>query len=547
MRRAKKGCRKQPLIRKGRVLQKLRDYWGERSSQQKLLLVAAFLATFAAISAFAWMANRPSYALLYGGLEPAAAGEVIAGVERAGIAYQVRGDSIWVDAQHRDRMRMDLAAQGLPGQGAAGYELLDGMSGFGTTSQMFDAAYWRAKEGELARTILALPNVKTARVHLAVESERGYRRQQGGTASVTLTTGGAPVTADQASALKYLVSSGVPGMAPDAVTVIDTARGIVASGKDMTASDRASEMKRNVERILEPHVGVGNAIVELNLDLVTETEQLTEQRFDPQERALISEVSEETADESNSTGSGNVTAASNLPDGEEAQGDRSQSARTENRQQANYEVSTVRREVSRQPGATRRLTVAVLVNGTPKTDTNGDNTIVPRSDAELETLRQLVSSAVGFDGSRGDEITVKSLPFASLTENGSMAQPGLLDRLELNGLLRLLLVGIFAVAVALIVLRPMLRGRTAPKPALAPPNAARLDDSAPPPMSGTIETPGSLAGLESRLVEEKPATTGPLSLPPADPVARLRGMMRERHDESVKILSGWIEKQENAG
>ena len=66
-------------------------------------------------------------------------------------------------------------------------------------------------------------------------------------------------------------------------------------------------------------------------------------------------------------------------------------------------------------------------------------------------------------------------------------------------------------------------------------------------MSGTIETPGSLAGLESRLVEEKPATTGPLSLPPADPVARLRGMMRERHDESVKILSGWIEKQENAG
>ena len=89
-----------------------------------------------------------------------------------------------LDEASRDKLRMDLAAQGLPAAGGAGYELLDGMSGFGTTSQMFDAAYWRAKEGELARTILALPNVRTARVHLAVPSGRGYRREAQATASV---------------------------------------------------------------------------------------------------------------------------------------------------------------------------------------------------------------------------------------------------------------------------------------------------------------------------------------------------------------------------
>ena len=117
-------------------MQKLQDYWNERSSQQKLILAAAFLTTFLAIAGFGWMASRPGLSMLYGGLDAAQSGEVIAGIERAGVAYEVRGDAIWVDDSQRDRLRMDLAAQGLPASGSAGYELLDGMSGFGTTSQI---------------------------------------------------------------------------------------------------------------------------------------------------------------------------------------------------------------------------------------------------------------------------------------------------------------------------------------------------------------------------------------------------------------------------
>ena len=532
------------LIRKGPVLQKLQDYWNERSSQQKIILAAAFLATFLAVAGFGWLASRPGMALIYGGLDPAQAGEVVAGIERAGVRYQVRGDSIWVESSSRDRLRMELAAQGLPAAGTTGYELLDGMSGFGTTSQMFDAAYWRAKEGELARTILALPNVKTARVHLAVETGRGYRRDTAGSASVTLTTNGQAISREQAAALKYLVSSGVPGMRPDAVTIIDSQRGILSTSEESTGSDRATAMKRNVERILEPHVGPGNAIVELNLDLVTESEVMTERRFDPDQRALISQVTEETSDQSNSSGSGAVTAASNLPDGNRAQGDTSQSQRSENRQQTNYEVSQVTREISRQPGSTRRLTVAVLVNGVAQTDAQGKTQLVPRSTAELDTLRELVASAVGYDDSRGDQITVKSLPFAALGENGTSASPGLLDRLELNGLARIALIGLFALAVILMVLRPVLRARGAP--AAGP---ALLDDSRPAPapdaLTGTVEAPDTPAP-GATLINPEPVRPGQLALPSADPVARLRGMMRERHDESVKILSGWIDNKENA-
>ena len=191
---------------------------------------------------------------------------------------------------------MSLAGEGLPNAGGAGYEILDGMSGFGTTSQMFDAAYWRAKEGELARTILALPNVRAARVHLAVPSGRGYRREAQASASVTVTTNGTPVDRAQAKALKFLVSSGVSGLSSDQVSVIDSERGVVSSGDEFAAEDRESAMKRNVERILEAHVGAGNAIVELNLDVISDTEHLTEQRFDPQQRALIAQENEESSD-----------------------------------------------------------------------------------------------------------------------------------------------------------------------------------------------------------------------------------------------------------
>ena len=524
---------------KGPVLQKLQDYWTERSSQQKAILVAAFLTTFLAIAGFAWVANRPSMSLLYGGLDAAQAGEVVAGIERSGVPYEVRGDSIWVDAASRDKLRMDLAAQGLPAAGGAGYELLDGMSGFGTTSQMFDAAYWRAKEGELARTILALPNVKTARVHLAIETGRGYRRDGQGSASVTIGTNGQGVSREQAAALKYLISSGVPGMTPESVTVIDAQHGIVAAGEDEAGADRAAEMKRNVQRILEPHVGIGNAIVELNLDVVTETEMLTEQRFDPDSRALISQVTEETTDQSNSTGSGAVTAASNLPDADQAQGDKSEANRQETRQQANYEVTRVTREVSRQPGSTRRMTVAVLVNGVPEENAGGEVQMVPRSEGELDVLRELVASAVGFDEARGDQITVKSLPFAGLGQDGTSAAPGWMDRLELNGLARILLIGLFALALVFLVLRPVLKGRARPA----------LDNSRPaldaPALTGTI-LPTVEVMPEPMVPPAPPRAPEQLALPPADPVARLRSMMKERHDESVKILTGWIDNKENA-
>jgi len=526
-------------------MQKLAEYWRERSSSQKQLIAAAFLLTFLAVAGFAWLANRAPMALLYSGLDPARAGEVMAELDKTGVPSEIRGDAIWVDAAERDRLRLTLAGMGLPSAGGAGYEILDGMSGFGTTSQMFDAAYWRAKEGELARTILTVPNVKAARVHIAAPATRGYRRDAGGAASVTVTMGGGSLDAKQARSLQFLLSSAVPGLDPERVKVIDSARGIVSTGEETVAADRAAEMKRNVERILEPHVGPGNAIVELNLDLVTETEQLSEQSFDPNGRALVSQENEETTDQSTNSEQGAVTASSNLPEGTGSQGEQSRSTSSETRQRQNYEVSRVTREIRREPGATRRLTVAVLVNGTAQRAADGTEAIVPRSEVELEALRELVASAVGFDEERGDVITVKSLPFSAMGTEGTLAEPGgILAQLALNDLARLALIGFFALAVAMVVMRPILRSRAA---------QARLDTSGA--ASGEILPPALApaaltaadggAGLPSL-----PVAASELELMPpaalADPVARLRDLMRERKEESVRILSGWIAEKEGA-
>ncbi|MDO5657936.1 MAG: flagellar basal-body MS-ring/collar protein FliF [Paracoccus sp. (in: a-proteobacteria)] len=523
-------------------MQELLNFWKSRSNAQRLAIGAGFIVTFAFVLAFVGMAGRSPKALLYSGLDPAEASAVVAEIEQAGIAYEIRGNAIWVDESQRDRLRMDLAARNLPSVGGAGYEILDQMSGFSTTSQMFDAAYWRAKEGELARTILAAPNIKSARVHLTAPRARGYRGSQPGAASVTLVTNGGVIAPEQARALRFLVASAVPELDADSVTVIDSARGVVPNGEDQGGADRARDLKRNVERILTAHVGAENAIVELSLELVTETELLTEHRLDPAQRALISEETEELSDESSMAQAAAVTAASNLPDRDQgASGDRETSQRLETRQRANYEIGSVTRQVERQPGAVRRLTVAVLVNGVAQTGPDGAVQIVPRPEAQLAALRDLVAAAAGYDAARGDEITIRSLPFAALADAGTTAQreEGLLDRLHLNWLAQLALIGLFAVIALGLTMRAM-RGRAG----RAEPQAA-LDESLP--------APAALPDLAP--ATEEPAVLPTLSFAAADfdfdnpgggsthdPVARLKRLMKERRDESLRLLGGWIEK-----
>ena len=212
---------------------------------------------------------------------------------------------------------MALAAEGLPAGGPAGYEILDGLSGFGTTSQMFDAAYWRAKEGELARTITGSPNVRAARVHLANPVNQPFARTPAGSASVTVTMARGALDPGQAQAIRYLVSSAVAGVAPEAVAVIDSARGVVLAGAEdgslnpgaPNPRDRAETLRANIQRLLEARVGPGRAIVEVNVDADMDSQTITERVIDPESRVAISSETEESSENSQG-GAAGVTVAS---------------------------------------------------------------------------------------------------------------------------------------------------------------------------------------------------------------------------------------------
>ena len=526
-------------------MDQLLSVWNALELRRKIIVVAATIGMFAAVILLARIATAPSMSLLYAGLEGAPAGEVVAALDQRGQRYEVRGDAIFVESTSRDEIRMALAAQGLPANSTSGYELLDGLTGFGTTAQMFDAAYWRAKEGELARTIMASPHIRLARVHLAQGATQPFRREQQASASITVTTTGSALTPVQAQALRFLVAAAVAGLGAENVAVIDSNGGVVI-GEDSTAStqgnERADTLRRNVERLLEARVGFGGAVVEVNVETVTDRETIIERLIDPSSRAAVSQETEErNATSSDSRGAG-VSVSSNLPDGDAAGGDgRSESREVTSRESMAWEVSQTSREVERGPGAILRLSVAVLIDGVREADANGVMQWSPRPDDELEALRALVASAVGYNEARGDVITLRSLQFEPLAlAQGSTAGAGLIERLGIDvmGLIRLAALAAVVLFLALVVLRPLLRQQSAGNDIDLLPGVSL---PASPAVTGPVLTGEIDDGESSQASNAVPSAPEGIT---QNPVDRMRSLIAERQDETLEILRNWMEEPE---
>lgn len=506
------------------------QFWSALDMRRRVIVVVATLAMFVTILVMSRIASAPSMALLYSGLEPAAAGQVVTELEARGIAFEVRGEAIFVPESQRDALRLGLAAEGLPVQGGAGYELLDSLTGFGTTTQMFDAAWTRAVEGELARTILGNPQIRAARVHIARGEARPFSAGSGPSASVMVTaTGG--LTREQAQALRHLVAAAVTGLKPGDVEVIDSVTGLIppdtAGGSSASAAQRAEQIRRNVERLLEARVGLGRAIVEVSVELVTESELLTERRIDPQGRvAITSETESSSGSETGNAGA--VTVASNLPDGDAGAEGGPQSRSQESREKVQYDISETRREVTRSPGEIRRLGVAVLLDGVRLTAEDGTESWQPRDDAELAALRDLIASAAGIDEGRGDQLTIRSMELAPVTPPGESALSG--PGLDLTRLAGLGVLALSLVLVALLLRRSLRQGGDRTLPSLALPPVAGTGG---PVLTGEVADGFDIPAFARNITEDGPGFA-------EDPVARLRRLIGERQAESIEILREWM-------
>lgn len=533
--------------------------WGSLDIKRRLTVIGATLGMFAAVYFLTQLAAQPRMALLYAGLDASSAGEVVTALEAQGAVVDVRGSAIYVNAADRDALRLALAAEGLPKTGGQGYELLDTLTGFGTTAQMFDAAYWRAKEGELARTIVANRQFSAARVHISNPASNPFRQGAVDSASVSVTMASGTMTSAQATALRFLVASAIAGLQPQDVSIIDSALGLIPNEEDPTSqvssasTARADALRASVTRLLEARVGKNNAIVEVSVEPVTEREEITERRFEPDSRVPISSDSEETTTNSSDRGSRGVTVASNLPDGEAGEaGGSSQSSETRTREIVNYEVSETQRAIIRTPGSIRRISVAALVDGVTVPDANGTATWQPRDPAELEDLRELIASAVGFNADRGDQITIRSMQFETPPPFQDPEPLGFVDRLSLDvmGLIQLAVLALVSLVLGLFVLRPILTRRSTPQPAqIAPPatgGAAPASDVADtrlpelPALDGEIDGVGDFAPLGD-LPSYDSIQGG------SDPAARLRELIEQKQDETVEVLSQWMTDPQEAG
>lgn len=421
--------------------------------------------------------STPSLKLLYSDLSTVDSSAIAAKLEDEEIRYNISNDGtrVMVPADEIGRARMLLAEAGLPNGGSMGYEIFDSQSGFGTTNFVQNINQVRALEGELSRTISSLDTVRNARVHIVLPQRELFSRENiEARASVVLNIEpGERIDRKGALAIQSLVSSAVPDMQAQNVSVLDQTGTLLARGEEddsVLFDNRSEELKRttenrmrqNIEEIVGKIVGFGNVratvTADLNFDRITTNEEI----YDPETVVRSTQVTEESSVEREPLDN-EVGVENNLPGAADNllldQEPTAENNRIE--EVTNFEISrTVRNRVS-EVGVVRKLSVAVLVDGTYTTETNADGeevrTYQPRSQEELDQISALVRSAVGIDEDRGDAIEVVNLQFADVPVEDMFVDNRILgfETSEIKDLVEVIIVTIAIVLVVLLVLRPM--------------------------------------------------------------------------------------------
>ncbi|PZP57125.1 MAG: flagellar M-ring protein FliF [Micavibrio aeruginosavorus] len=417
--------------------------------------------------------STPELKMLYNDLSTEDSSAVAAKLEELKIPFEISNDATKVMVGSKDvgRARMLLAQEGLPNGGSLGYEIFDKQSNFGTTNFVQNINQVRALEGELARTIGSLDNVKSARVHLVLPQRELFSREnRPASASVFLQLKGTrALDQDQIAGIQSLIASAVPNLRSKDVSIVDSHGVLLARGGEDDASmmsNKADQMRRDYERrmsetiesLVGRTVGLGKVratvTADLNFDRMTQNEEI----FDPASQVVRSTQTAEEAASETEAGSDNVSVENNLPGaaiGGAAGGPTSDSSRTE--ETTNYEISKTTRNLVRETGEVKKLSVAVMLDGTYVTNDKGEKTYQPRSKEDIDRITALIKSAIGFDTQRGDTIEVANLQFADIDvvpEDDGSKMFGF-ERSDIIDAVEVLTVAVMIVLVVLLVLQPM--------------------------------------------------------------------------------------------
>ena len=507
-------------------------------------------------------------ALLYSNLDLKEAGSITQSLDQAGVKYEVKGDgsTIMVPRDQVASTRLMLSSKGLPTAGSVGYEIFDSNNTLGQTDFVQQLNRQRALEGELGRTIRSLDGITSARVHLVLPKRQLFDEEaEQPSAAVTIGVGGREPGADQVRAMQNLVSGAVPGLKPDRVTVIDQHAKTLSGGDTGMAAEadgRKSEVEqriaKQVKQLVEGVVGTGKARVNVTADLELAHVTVQKESFDPDGQVIRSEsTTDENSKENQADDSGQVSAAANIPGTPNLGAGSGNSGSASGRQESttNYEISKTTRTEVQEPGQVKKISVAVAVDGVtaPAGKSGKPGAYTPRSAAEMAQIKELVSTAVGYDQARGDQVTVVNVRFPAIDDEGGVTAASPLMGFDKNDIMRaaeVAVLAIVAILMMLFIVRPLLRGA--------------MGGAAGGPMAmlgggGATRVVTSADGQQMQITVD-PVTGRPLALPAPGGVeldqkidiARIEGQVKassvkrvsefvEKHpEESVSIIRTWL-------
>lgn len=509
-----------------------RDWLNKLQGSPRVPLIVAGAAAVAVVIALLMWARAPEYRVLYSTLTDADGGRIITQLDAMGIPYQFSegGQALLVPADQVRPVRLKLAEQGLPEASGVGFELMDDQA-FGISQFAEQVNYQRALEGELARTIGTLGSVARARVHLAMAKPSVFvRESQPASASVVLDLQPGRVLGEgQVNAIVHMVSSSVPQLAVDDVTIIDQNGDLLSRPAGNTnqldgsqldyVSNLETQYADRIEAILAPIVGARNVRAQVTAQVDFSQREQTAERYGPNQAPNAAAVrSEQNSSSFQSYGDlamGIPGALSNQPPGTAASPindpatqapDQGQDAANDNGNQddgqatdtqgtdtqtasntdtgqvhrdstINYEVDRTIEHVKQHSGDIDRLSVAVVVNYRDGIDDAGNPTRVALSDTEMDQIRGLVRQAMGFSEARGDALEVVNSPFQANAPE--FETPPWWQTPEVWSLAKSVLKYLVVVLVALFLwfklVKPLMRRQTresAPSPAASPMPAA---------------------------------------------------------------------------
>ena len=456
------------------AVDKTRDAWSRLGKVQRIAVVGVTALLFAVFAAFLLWVTRPDYRPLYTKLSPEDANRVVSMLQTEKISYRLEdnGATVLVPADSVYDMRIKIAGEGnLVGQGI-GFEIFDTVQ-MGQTEFVQRINYQRALQGELSRTISEFPNVESARVHLVIPQRSLFiEEQQPPSASVVvrLREPSAKIAPREIKGMVNLMTMAVEGLDEGHVSITDSSGKVLFAPEDETTGlnnahleyrlKLESSLEHRINELLAPVLGPGKMIAKVNATLDYSQRTIRREIYDPD----TSVVRSEQRSEEQQTGRANLEGGSTDVNfrGDGLGGSLSSQEGNRESRTLNYEINKEEHNIVGQMGEITRLTVAVAVDGSYAKNADGTWQYTPRTEQELEQIRQLVANTVGFSAARGDTIEVSNMAFG---ENDIPAEPNAAELLaqfaERMG--RPLLIAFISFLFIMLVVRPVVLALVRPK------------------------------------------------------------------------------------